>query len=113
MMRDASRSFLSAKTTPVRRRSIATKCSKRISGRCQSRTYFHIDEIDSLLSLNFPVSDFFTWIRYCYNQQAHDPNFQRLGFTLFGVAIPSDLISDKRRTPFNNRAIRTKSNRVN
>ncbi|MFN6477328.1 AAA-like domain-containing protein [Nostoc sp. DedQUE07] len=60
-----------------------------------------IDEIDSLLSLNFPVSDFFAWIRHCYNQQAHDPNFQRLGFALFGVASPSDLIADKRRTPFN------------
>ncbi|RCJ32296.1 hypothetical protein A6769_28290 [Nostoc punctiforme NIES-2108] len=60
-----------------------------------------VDEIDSLLSLNFPVNDFFAWIRHCYNQQAHDPNFQRLGFALFGVASPSDLIADKRRTPFN------------
>ncbi|MHC5766118.1 MAG: AAA-like domain-containing protein [Nostoc sp.] len=59
-----------------------------------------IDEIDSLLSLNFPVNDFFAWIRHCYNQQAYDPNFQRLGFALFGVASPSDLIADKRRTPF-------------
>ncbi|OYD89204.1 hypothetical protein CDG77_19740 [Nostoc sp. 'Peltigera membranacea cyanobiont' 213] len=65
------------------------------------RIFIFIDEIDSLLSLNFPASDFFAWIRHCYNQQAHDPNFQRLGFTLFGVASPSDLISDKRRTPFN------------
>ena len=54
------------------------------------RIFIFIDEIDSLLSLNFPVSDFFVWIRYCYNQQAHDPNFQRLGFTLFGVASPSE-----------------------
>ncbi|MDZ8107418.1 MAG: AAA-like domain-containing protein [Nostoc sp. DedQUE12a] len=60
-----------------------------------------IDEIDSLLSLNFPVNDFFAWIRHCYNQQASNPNFQRLGFALFGVASPSDLIADKRRTPFN------------
>jgi WD40 repeat protein len=65
------------------------------------RIFIFIDEIDSLLSLSFPTSDFFAWIRHCYNQQAHDPNFQRLGFTLFGVASPSDLISDKRRTPFN------------
>ncbi|WP_442948843.1 hypothetical protein [Nostoc sp.] len=63
------------------------------------RIFIFIDEIDSLLSLNFPVNDFFVWIRYCYNQQAHDQNFQRLGFTLFGVASPSNLISDKRRTP--------------
>jgi len=66
-----------------------------------NRIFIFIDEIDSLLSLSFPVNDFFAWIRHCYNQQAHDPNFQRLGFALFGVASPSDLIADKRRTPFN------------
>ncbi|MGI2905746.1 AAA-like domain-containing protein [Tolypothrix sp. VBCCA 56010] len=65
------------------------------------RIFIFIDEIDSLLSLSFPVNDFFAWIRHCYNQQAHDSNFQRLGFALFGVASPSDLIADKRRTPFN------------
>ncbi|HEY9802763.1 MAG TPA: AAA-like domain-containing protein [Leptolyngbyaceae cyanobacterium] len=65
------------------------------------RIFIFIDEIDSLLSLNFSVSDFFAWIRHCYNQRAHDPKFQRLVFAVFGVASPSDLISDKRRTPFN------------
>lgn len=63
--------------------------------------FIFIDEIDSLLSLNFPISDFFAWIRHCYNQRAHDSKFQRLGFAVFGVASPSDLITDKRRTPFN------------
>ncbi|MBD2438932.1 AAA-like domain-containing protein [Nostoc sp. FACHB-110] len=65
------------------------------------RIFIFIDEIDSLLSLNFSVSDFFAWIRHCYNQRAYDPQFKRLGFALFGVASPPDLISDKRRTPFN------------
>ncbi|MBF2086865.1 AAA-like domain-containing protein [Thermoleptolyngbya sp. C42_A2020_037] len=60
-----------------------------------------IDEIDSLLSLPFGVSDFFAWIRHCYNQRSHNPLFQQLSFALFGVATPSDLIDDKRRTPFN------------
>ncbi|QDL09905.1 hypothetical protein DP113_20185 [Brasilonema octagenarum UFV-E1] len=63
--------------------------------------FIFIDEIDSLLSLNFPVDDFFAWISHCYNQQADNPNFQRLGFALFGVANPSDLISDKYPTLFN------------
>ncbi|MBN3923572.1 AAA-like domain-containing protein [Nostoc sp. NMS4] len=63
--------------------------------------FIFIDEIDSLLSLNFPVNDFFAWIGHCYNQQAHKPNFQRLGFALFGVANPTDLIADKDSTPFN------------
>ncbi|MBH8565444.1 AAA-like domain-containing protein [Nostoc sp. CENA67] len=65
------------------------------------RIFIFIDEIDSLLSLNFPVNDFFAWIRHCYNQQAYNPDFNRLGFALFGVVSPSDLIADKRRTPFN------------
>ncbi|WP_236556778.1 AAA-like domain-containing protein [Calothrix sp. PCC 7507] len=65
------------------------------------RIFIFIDEIDSLLSLNFPVNDFFAWIRHCYNLRTQNPDFERLGFALFGVASPSDLIADKRRTPFN------------
>ncbi|MBE9177265.1 PD40 domain-containing protein [Oculatella sp. LEGE 06141] len=60
-----------------------------------------IDEIDSVLSLDFPIDDFFTFIRACYNQRVDQPVYQRLTFALFGVATPSDLIQDKTRTPFN------------
>jgi serine/threonine protein kinase len=60
-----------------------------------------IDEIDSVLSLQFPFSDFFALIRACYNKRASEPSYQRLAFALLGVATPSDLIQDKRRTPFN------------
>ncbi|CAD5947149.1 putative WD repeat-containing protein slr0143 [Planktothrix tepida] len=60
-----------------------------------------IDEIDSLLSLNFPIDDFFALIRSCYNKRAVNPAYKRLTFALFGVATPSDLIADKTRTPFN------------
>jgi len=63
--------------------------------------FIFIDEIDSLLSLNFSVDDFFAWIRHCYQQRIRNPNFNRIGFALFGVATPSNLIADKRRTPFN------------
>ncbi|NJN10775.1 MAG: hypothetical protein HC815_23415, partial [Richelia sp. RM1_1_1] len=59
-----------------------------------------IDEIDSLLSLNFK-DDFFAAIRACYNQRVDNPEYQRLTFALLGVATPADLISDKNRTPFN------------
>ncbi|MBN3994001.1 MAG: AAA-like domain-containing protein, partial [Nostoc sp. NMS2] len=65
------------------------------------RIFIFIDEIDSLLSLSFPINDFFAWIRQCYNLRPHNSNFEGLGFALFGVASPSDLIADKRRTPFN------------
>ncbi len=61
-----------------------------------------VDEIDSVLSLNFKVSDFFSLIRSCYNNRADKPDYRRLTFALFGVAAPSDLIQDKHRsTPFN------------
>lgn len=52
------------------------------------------DEIDSTLSLPFDTDDFFALIRSCYEHQ-------RLTFALLGVATPSDLITDKTRTPFN------------
>ncbi len=60
-----------------------------------------IDEIDSFLSLNFPVNDFFALIRSCYNQRSINPEYRRLTFALFGVATPADLITDHQRTPFN------------
>ncbi|MBD2447526.1 AAA-like domain-containing protein [Nostoc sp. FACHB-152] len=60
-----------------------------------------VDEIDSVLSLNFATDDFFALIRDCYNQRADKPEYKRLTFALVGVATPSDLIADKRRTPFN------------
>ena len=60
-----------------------------------------VDEIDSILSLNFNSDDFFAVIRDCYNKRADKPDYRRLTFALIGVATPSDLIADKRRTPFN------------
>jgi WD40 repeat protein len=60
-----------------------------------------VDEIDSVLSLNFNIDDFFAIIRDCYNNRADKPDYRRLSFALIGVATPSDLIQDKRRTPFN------------
>ncbi|MGK7874198.1 MAG: AAA-like domain-containing protein [Xenococcaceae cyanobacterium] len=59
-----------------------------------------IDEIDNILKLDFK-DDFFALIRACYNQRADNPKYQRLTFALLGVATPSDLILDKKRTPFN------------
>ncbi|MEG4633088.1 AAA-like domain-containing protein [Microcoleus sp. AR_TQ3_B6] len=67
----------------------------------QERIFIFIDEIDSILSLDFAVDDFFALIRFCYNQRAINPEYNRLSFAIFGVATPSDLIADKNRTPFN------------
>jgi len=67
----------------------------------QQQLVIFVDEIDSIISLKFPVDDFFAFIRFCYNQRAIDPAYNRLTFAIFGVATPSDLIADKTRTPFN------------
>jgi WD40 repeat protein len=66
-----------------------------------ARLFIFVDEIDSVLGLDFPVNDFFAFIRTGYEQRHHQPNYHRLTWALFGVATPSDLISDPRRTPFN------------
>jgi CHASE2 domain-containing sensor protein len=65
------------------------------------RLFIFLDEIDSILNLNFSVDDFFALIRFCYNQRAINPEYNRITFAIFGVATPSDLIADKKRTPFN------------
>jgi hypothetical protein len=59
-----------------------------------------IDEIDSTISLPF-TDDFFAAIRACYNARATEPDYKRLSFVLLGVASPSDLMKDNKRTPFN------------
>jgi len=60
-----------------------------------------IDEIDSVLGLNFSVKDFFSLIRFCYNQRSLNPEYRRLTFAFFGVATPANLINDIQTTPFN------------
>ena len=54
-----------------------------------------IDEIDSILSLNFQSDNFFAFIRACCNE------YKNLTFALLGVATPYDLIQNKNYTPFN------------
>ncbi|MEO0948412.1 MAG: AAA-like domain-containing protein [Cyanobacteria bacterium J06641_5] len=60
-----------------------------------------IDEIDNVLRLGSFTDDLFAFIRWCYNQRAEQPKYERLTFALFGVATPGDLIQDKKITPFN------------
>ncbi|NEO57112.1 MAG: AAA family ATPase [Okeania sp. SIO3B5] len=67
------------------------------------KVFIFIDEIDSILGLKIPVDDFFALIRSCYNQRMINPKsrYQHLTFAFFGVATPSELMTDIRRTPFN------------
>jgi hypothetical protein len=72
----------------------------------KDRVILFFDEIDSTLSiaekLGTSVSDdFFAALRAVYNARPTTPDFERLSFVLIGVASPSELIADNRRTPFN------------
>lgn len=67
----------------------------------QQPVIIFIDEIDSVINLEFETDDFFVLLRSCFNKRADDDRYRRLTFSLFGVATPSQLISDKTRTPFN------------
>ena len=67
----------------------------------QENIVIFIDEIDSVLGLEFPIEDFFALIRACYNRRAEHPDYKRLTFALFGVAMPTALMADTNRTPFN------------
>ncbi|NEP42171.1 MAG: GAF domain-containing protein, partial [Okeania sp. SIO2H7] len=67
------------------------------------KVFIFLDEVDTILSLKFPVNDFFALIRSCYNKRMIHPEsiYQNLAFAFFGVATPSELMTDMRRTPFN------------
>ena len=66
----------------------------------KNRIVIFVDEIDTTLKLDFS-DDFFAAIRAIYNARATDSTYNRLTFVLLGVAMPSDLIKDRKRTPFN------------
>ncbi|PSF34257.1 hypothetical protein C7H19_19195 [Aphanothece hegewaldii CCALA 016] len=67
----------------------------------QQKIIICFDEIDKLISLDFSSDDFFSFIRFCYNQRAENKNYEQLTFALFGVTTPSDLIREKTQTSFN------------
>ncbi len=57
-----------------------------------------IDESDALPQL---AQDFFQVIRACYNQRSENAAYKRLTFGILGVSSLGDLMTDKKRTPFN------------
>lgn len=66
----------------------------------RERVVIFIDEIDSVLNLDF-ADDFFAAIRALYNEGGALAEERRISFVLLGVAAPDDLIRDTSRTPFN------------
>ncbi|EAW39297.1 AAA-like domain-containing protein [Lyngbya sp. PCC 8106] len=66
----------------------------------QTKLIFLMDEVDSLLSLPFSLNDFFSLIRFYYNQRAIAIEYNYLTFAVFGVATPLDFIKDSLQSPF-------------
>lgn len=60
-----------------------------------------IDEIDAVRALPFSGDDFFAAIRATMDLRATESHWRKLTFCLLGVASPTELIADVRRTPFN------------
>jgi PAS domain S-box-containing protein len=85
--------------TPVQR--LGEFINTVVLERFSNNVVVFIDEIDSVLGLDFATDDFFIWLRTCFNRRADQAKYQRLTFVLLGVATPSQLIQDKNRTPFN------------
>jgi CHASE2 domain-containing sensor protein len=67
----------------------------------EGKLIIFIDEIDGILSLNFPIDKFFAVIRACYNKRATNKLYQKLSFCLIGVVTPDNLIKDFEKSPFN------------
>jgi len=85
--------------SPVQR--FAQFISEVILTEISEQLVIFLDEIDSILALDFVMDDFFVLLRSCYNQRAYNCEFKRLNFVLIGCATPSELIQDKNITPFN------------
>jgi len=59
-----------------------------------------VEEVDSLLSLQFGTDGFFSMIRFLHERRAHQPIYRRLCFAFLGVATPYDLIGGESRCAF-------------
>jgi len=85
--------------TPVKR--LVDFLRTEVVAGTEGRVVLFVDEIDSTLRLPFSTDDFFAALRAVHNARAMEPELVRLAIVLLGVAAPSDLIADPRRTPFN------------
>lgn len=60
-----------------------------------------LDEIDMTRSVPFLMDDLFGALRALHDLRSEDPALARLTVCLIGVATPTELMRDVRRTPFN------------
>lgn len=59
------------------------------------------DEIDSVLTLNFPIDNFFNLLQSFYDKRNVQLDYKRITFAIFGVATPYELIQDPTNSTFN------------
>ena len=85
--------------SPVQR--LANFIETELLEQIEENIVIFIDEIDSVLTLDFPTDEFFALIRNCFDRRSSKPEYRRLTFALLGVASPSDLIGNPMATPFN------------
>ena len=83
--RQSRRNFFYAKIELFYRKHI-------VSSIFRDRIFIFVDEIDRMLSLDFPVDDFIVTTNELLIQ-----NTTGLPFAIFGVAAPSDLIADREK----------------
>jgi hypothetical protein len=72
-----------------------------LRNKIKSNIVIFIDEIDTILHLNFCIDDFLVFIRSCYEERHINSEYKRLTFCLLGTMLPNDLIRGINRTPFN------------
>jgi hypothetical protein len=58
------------------------------------------DEVDTVLTLGFPLDDFFALLNRCYCERMQQPALQRLNLVLLGVTSPTELVQTDRHPLF-------------
>ena len=84
--------------TPVQR--LALFIEEVLLVEVSAKIAIFIDEIDRVLSQKFSLDDFFALIHSCHQKRQVNSAYNRLTFTLLGVAAPRDLIRDKESVAF-------------
>lgn len=85
-------------TTPTHR--FTTFLEHEVPRHIDAPVVVFLDEIDTIVRKELGP-DFFAALRFLYQERIRRPALKRLTFVLVGTVLPSDLVTDKTRTPFN------------
>ncbi len=74
---------------------------EQLLARCpEARLVIFLDDVHALLPAPFKDA-FFSILRNVFNERAMRPEWERVQFVLAGAARPEELLTDRRRSPFN------------